>query len=45
MYQLGAVFHAAAGDFSANAAAVVGRCAAAAAMADRPGRSAANTRG
>jgi hypothetical protein len=30
MCQLSAVFHPAAGDFSANAAAVVGRCAAAA---------------
>jgi len=35
MYQLGAVFHAAAGDFSSNAAAVMGRCAAAAAAAHR----------
>src|SRR5215469_5781284 len=44
MYQLGAVFHAAAGDFSSNAAAVMGRCAAAAAAAEWWGRSAANTR-
>jgi hypothetical protein len=41
MYQLGVVFHATAGDFSSNAAAVLGRCAAAAAVADRWGRSAA----
>src|SRR6516162_3038648 len=45
MYQLGAVFHAAAGDCSSKAAAVMGRCAAAAAAAHRSGTSAANTRG
>ena len=45
MNQLGAVFHAAASDFSSNAAAVMGRCVAAAADADRRGRSAAHTCG
>ena len=45
MYQLGVIFHAAAGTLSSNAAAVMGRCAAAVAAADWWGRSAANARG
>ena len=45
MYQLGVVFQAGTCDFSSNAAAVMGRCAAAATVAVRWGRPAANTCG